>query len=295
MSVVELTGSKGGERSRGELASQRVFLQEGASNFLGAIMDPGLPLEGDPFPGAPQLRASDFSAEPIDDGVNHWQVVVGYEGSAVQPGGGANTGFPTALISIQRGIQLVDTWRVGSSDSPLKFPGGITTPKQSDPTGTADFANGDIGGVKVDQAGNPVSLPHAVHRIQISYTLDGPPNEYAIYNLQGKRNHARWRVYPAGSVLYEGANTEQEGRATKIVHNFVADDLFHLRQHAAASGDGIDGLSGGGSEGGYTSRFVNWWQPFPLVGPFNILTPGGLSYTWGFGGIGPGGFDLGAF
>lgn len=271
--VKERPNSNAGRIGRDGADLTRIFRVSGIADPFAALLavdsvnGTRIPEVLDPHPSRPTFLMADYAWSPVDGGVNTWDIICIYEGADTSSGGGG-ANIPWVRPVIDRTAQPQPIWRIPTEASPFEFPGGTSSPTQ----GSA----GDIGGLGVDSSGKPVDLPFVVHRMTVSYETLLPIPEGIIWRMQRRRNSQRFHIYPPGSLVYLGAQTEPTGSVRmRITHHFQADELYHLRQRVVEGTDGIPLVATEDSK----ALYVNWWQPFPLKAPFSLLGIPAISYS----------------
>lgn len=223
-----------------------------------------LPKFGDRHAQHPAAVCTNIDPSYVPESVYSWDVSVTFKiAGLVSPGSSGREEDDRGRPQIDRIIQPLEIYRVETPASKYQFPGGIDTPTQ----GQA----GDIGGVGVDSAGEPIDLPYIYHVLTWTWEVKGGVNERIIFNLMRRRNQRAFRGYPGGSLLFRGAKTSPIGRKfTQVSMEFVADELFHLRQRIVKGVDGLPKLvkKPTPTDDNAVTDIVNWWQPFPEVGDF---------------------------
>jgi hypothetical protein len=134
-------------------------------------------------------------------------------------GGGSFTAMSTSVRSV-----IAQTWRVGAiGPSDYSFVG---------------VTNDDIQGTKIDFAGKPFSIPIFQQTLDIRSPFANEPNFNAIRHLTNKRNASPFYRFPAGTLVYLGANASvSSGNVWTTTHKFAADENYHYRQMAKPNED----------------------------------------------------------
>lgn len=155
-------------------------------------------------------------------------------------------------IDMNTVVNFVDVYRVGAS-----FPFSASSP-----------GNGDIGGTKVDAAGEPVSA--TVYQQEISVVNIKPDDQRAnIIAALGKRNSASFLGFNQDYVLFLGASARKTAPGKyEITYRFLYDGAKHLRQICARDVDGQPLLDAPDGNGNATARHVMARQPFPETNSF---------------------------
>lgn len=224
----------------------RIFDDANASLTIAALATTGASHEvfgdGDETTMATYLRFVSATYTPDADGSDkHW--LASYQFESITGSVGTTTtsdvktetevGFTSIETSIQ--AQAIDVWRTGATlpSSPYSTPSDTT----------------DIGGTKVDSAGEPVSQIQSMMTVHIRNVILGRP-PYATYSLLvGKRNSGSF-VFGStgntftcvtGALLFEGATTSRIGpNQYEVNFQFSYDPVtFHLRQVPLRDTEGV--------------------------------------------------------
>lgn len=155
-------------------------------------------------------------------------------------------------IDMNTVVNFVDVYRVGAN-----FPASASSP-----------GNGDIGGTKVDAAGEPVSA--TVYQQEISVVNIKPDDQRSqIISALGKRNSGSFLGFAADYVLFLGASARKTAPGKyEITYRFLYDGAKHLRQICARDVDGQPLLDTPDANGNATARHVMARQPFPGTDSF---------------------------
>lgn len=213
---------------------------------------------GSPHPEDPSIFAIEFEVRPLERmGRLGWSVRVGYkrvevDGSEPPPG---PTEPDFQEVNLAGEALFIDEWRSGAI-APSDTPGP-----------------GDIGGTKVDIAGQPRQVLIAPARYEI--VRNYPLSAYAattFLGAVGKRNNAVFLGFPTGSLLYAPPRSSRASAGVvRVVHSLALDFNFHLRQKPLLDANGVvlgpDGHA----------QTVEWFQPFPDKISFpslNMIAPG---------------------
>lgn len=219
---------------------------------------------GAPHPSRPGQRAVRYSVEHLS---NHkwWQVRFDFENSGQNGPGNEDPpdvdeiGFTD--WNTDTSGKFVRIWRDFGDISPT--PGvGTTLP--------GDYPRVDIGGTKVDAAGEPQDEALVTTNLTIERVVSGLPNLSVYRELANKRNTDDiFGDTVAGRWLYKGCSTTRlDVEKYRETHRFAWDQWFHLRQQPLVQDDGRAKSDGGARPAAET---VYWVQPFTEMGAFAVL------------------------
>lgn len=233
-----------------------------------AAADPAVieipPRELERHPEDPRLIARTWQIDPMPDrGADGAWIIRWFYRTATIIGG---TGEESLRINVKLENQFIDKWRVWTYDS-INFGG---------PDGNGEFpllsvtnpARANIGGIQVDSAGEPISSLVPVLRVDVSLKMS-PPINLALWSQQvGGRNSnsvlLSGFLLGRGKALYIGTDVNQiTDDELDVVHSFVVDRDFHLRQMAQRDVDGKVITEEVGANDRSVAKIVYWVQPFP--------------------------------
>jgi len=222
---------------------------------------------------------------PVQDGSDkYWTGVHSFEASTTIDGVAVEgqdilqekqVGFTSIEVNAQANI--VDVWRTGatlpSSDANITAPTLI-----------------DIGGNKVDSAGDPISSIQGVLNISVRNVVIGRPNYLVFANTIGKRNSAIFTfgasvttsqnlVCPIGTLVFDGATSSRIGpNQYEVNFSFTLDtQTFHLKQVPLRNGDGsvvpdqVTPATAVSVSNPWRAAKVYYKQPFPSTDSFASL------------------------
>tara|TARA_R110002051_G_scaffold32032_1_gene72257 strand:+ start:1675 stop:2499 length:825 start_codon:yes stop_codon:yes gene_type:complete len=228
-----------------------------------ALRSEGVPQIGDVHPedGSMTVTSHGISA---DTNSNLAQNIVCNYAVTGLAGGGTYTAMSTGV----RGI-FMDTWR--------NFP--TLTPHE----GFTVYPE-DIGGVKIDVGGKPVSIAIMQQTVDIRSPFASRPPFDIIRVLTNTRNASEWQGFPAGVLLYLGASASvTNGNIWTTTHKFAADEIGHFRQIAQKEADGKSEVkqeevpdAPSGADKILFVQKVFWAQKFPNLSNFNLLGLGNM-------------------
>lgn len=235
---------------------------------------------GDPHPENAAFFATDFDVTQQRDTRHVWEVEWTYE--PITPGGGGDDPFEVGFseINTDHQVEFVDTYRVDyvpDEGEPSFWP-PLTIWSEGYPPAmptTENAEDTDIGGMSVDEAGRPVSSIVRAVRFVITHVTPALTNSDLEFltGMTGARNKnsSPFIGVPAGQLLYKGASTSRITTDTyRVVHEFIADEFFHMRQVALHDKDGKPiRYSPGGPDSQEYASFVHWIQPFPRLLAFD--------------------------
>jgi len=196
----------------------------------GAITD-----QGSYFSGL--VTSPTFDLKMVDDGGFVWEATVNFASQTADNGTATQdnkvereVGFTSIEYSL--GGEPVDVYRV----------------KPTAPANISNPADTDIGGTKVDNGGEPISIFNNVARVTVRNVKAGRPTP--PLSFINKRNNNSYSIgpysFPADTLLFTGCNITRVGPATyEIVYSFVYDSLCHLRQIAKKRADNGEVLKAG--------------------------------------------------
>jgi hypothetical protein len=217
----------------------------------------GLPEMGDLFPGEWNIFATNYAITRRAGSSGVWDVEISYsnnEPGTFQP---AEVGYVD--YSIDYSAEFRELWRVGS---------GLIIPANGSPN------TNDIAGVKIDQAGVPVSVLVRMSTIQITETVTSvsiPARSLVIRAARGRRNNTVFQGAPVGQALYQGATATRIAIDTyTITHKFSQDEYSHLLQVPARdqNGEVIKAVTASV----FNASIVRFVQPFPNSYDFNAIS-----------------------
>jgi hypothetical protein len=245
---VGLTSATGRERFRvhgtnGEtITAQQAYSAVSRTLGTGTLAPPGLT-------GASLVVSSIGMARVEDAGGNVWDVDVSW-GSATASGSTSNWS-----MSADIGGEYVDVWRTGLSYN----------------NGTVSSLTTDIGGTKVDQNGQPVSV--FVARSNLSITVAKTTSGFFgdIWSAIGTRNSAAFAGANQGQLLFTGARVQVNGDCNwSVTYNFMSDPAYHLIQRPLK--DAVDGNPVLNAD--KQAAQVYHFQPYPNTSNFATLVGG---------------------
>jgi hypothetical protein len=216
-----------------------------------------LPAIGDKFPEEKVVYAVSYSIAHLAGSRNTWEFTVNYENSEPNQYLPQEEGYTE--ITIDYAIEFRDLWRTGTSAG--SHVAGI-------PSG------GDIGGIKIDKAGEPLSILVRMSDITIKETVSAasfPGRSQGIRAARGRRNLTPFQGAVKGEVLYTGASASRVGlEKFSITHKFRQDEVFHMLQSALRNQLGK--VETAPFTAIHRASTVEYIQPFPSFYDFNTLS-----------------------
>lgn len=218
-----------------------------------------IPARNSIFPGEVDMFARSYSITLRDDGSRTWIIEWNYENG--QPFQFQPLEIGYAQFSVSWDAEFRDVWRTNP---------GLVIPADGNPVDGSD-----IGGRKVDSAGNPLSSLVYFSTIEFTETvsLDSlPDRSLNIRIVRGRRNSVNFQGAPRGQVVYKGARAQRIALdKVSLTHQFAQDQFMHLIQVPRRGADGQVLLSEA-SPGILRASIVAYEQPFPEFADFNQLS-----------------------
>lgn len=250
------------------LFGQRVFHVANIESPLLALSVAGIPQLGEAYPDGSGLVAWDYDAQLVSGHATLVRVEVEYRESEFVPPDTNEEDLNSTSFQVRPQAQFADVWRTNPG---LVFP----------PAGNADNQSfADIGGVRSDVSGEPVSYLKRSVSFVISETINVKTLDVPLYySFTGTRNSAAFFNFVPGSLLYLGADVTGTftGSKVRLTHEFLADEWFHLRQAPARDVNGtVELFTLATLPNGKALRVaetVYWRQPFPDTKPFKSISP----------------------
>lgn len=244
----------------------------GATITEDAVLNhPSIPKIGERHPAKSSMAAVDYDVQRWQGHANGFEVGVTYRplpgddldvlGDEKNPD---EIGFVN--ISVSQNAQFVDAWRnvlvLNSDDDPGR--------------GDPEY---DIGGIPIDSRGEPASVTIRMTTIDVENVVTNNQADAKIQiisNLTNVRNDSEFLSFPAGQLLFTGADSVRiERNKVRINYHFAADEFFHLRQ--IVERDIVDGRPSLGSSAFTGPPYVGQgWpvyhvQPYPNRQDFAVL------------------------
>lgn len=170
-----------------------------------------------------------------------------------------------------------DAWRQWNTEAALNDEAG--TAKLDDfyrPIYKVGTLNSDIGGIKIDVAGNPTSVMRHSQRMQVDVVSNIAPSPITYRNHLGTRNLTPFLGCVRGTAVFVGAEgTVLSPGKWMINFNFDIDFWYHLKQVPKRHQNGaiVLDVAPGTDDGVGNAKIVSWVQPFPIGTEFRRLIP----------------------
>ena len=228
----------------------------------------GLPQKGEQYPDAVSpFVAADVSVDRYEGQSDVWKVTWTYKDGTV--GGGTNeTRQPNDPgyidVAITPSVEFDDVWR------------SLTNAEITALVATAGYFNGtplptdnDIGGTKIDVAGEPLSGPlRKKVMLSVTETMDFVPAVNFLMGYVGRRNSTPFKGGAIGSIVYAAPSIRRiDLNRWAVTHNFISDNYYHLLQMPFRNPDGSVALDSDGH-----AAYVWYRQPFPDLIDFYTIS-----------------------
>ena len=228
----------------------------------------GLPQKGEQYPDAVSpFVAADVSVDRYEGQSDVWKVTWTYKDGAV--GGGTNeTRQPNdpgyVDVSITGSAEFDEVWRSLTNAEIAALVAGANYPN-----GTASAGDWDIGGTKIDVAGEPLSGPlRKKVTLSVTETMDFVPAMSFFMGYVGRRNSTPFKGGAIGTIVYTAPSIKRiDLNRWAVTHNFVSDNYYHMIQMAYRNPDGSVALD----TDGHASN-VWYRQPFPDLIDFYTIS-----------------------
>lgn len=138
-------------------------------------------------------------------------------------------------------------------------------------------AQADIGGTKIDVAGNPTSVMMPMQRLVVDITTTRFPQMKHFRKFLGSRNAKEFLGCDQWTAVCQGIDaTEINPGRWRVTLNFEIDRQYHLKQVPIRNASGYVELDQGGDTNalgrGQASRVI-WVQPYPEFQFFEDIHP----------------------
>lgn len=263
LTVTEYFQSRGTETDQSSALAVRYFKVFDVANPTLAEQAAGIPTYGDSFPDKPGLFMLRKTSDVVDGHPRLFDVVCEYGGVE-----GAEENIPptdkVGLVTTQmRGTaQFDDAWRTP--------PGLVVSPANGEVTNSNTT---DIGGVRADVSGEPVSFLRRQVSLIISENLKLSSFAPAtLFGFVGRRNSGVFQGFAEGTAVYLGPSVVREHSSIviRVEHEFLIDEYRHLRQYPARNSSGIIQLATFGAI--KQAEAVYWRQPYIGLANFGLLS-----------------------
>lgn len=281
MAIIELATSRRITYGSGQPVGIREYHAEpyADESLILAQIGVGLPAKLSLWPSAGfftpgvDLRVFDYEIARDPQVPDAWTVRIIYREMGLDPITPTLAPNDVGYISMRTSVEgeFVDAWRQWNDDESLEAQaGGSRLDAFARPLYSVGTQDGDIGGVRIDVAGNPQSVIAHKQKIQLELTSNTRPDPNRYRQYLGVRNKTPFLGCPVGTCVFIGA----EGAITspgkwQITFNFDVDFFYHLKQTPKRNPNGsvlLDVGSGeSGAQGTGQAKIVSWVQPFPIV------------------------------
>jgi hypothetical protein len=191
------------------------------------------------------LLLQDISINSVDGATNTWELDLTFSSK--------QAATATYNRSADIGGEYIDVWRAGAPSLQGGSPSSST----------------DIGGTKVDSAGEPVSQFRVRSNVQITRVLTTAPFS-SIWGAIGTRNNASFEGAATGTLLFTGAKVATlDSCRYEVTYTFISDEWYHMVQRPRREADGKVELNTDKQ-----AAFVSFFQPFPSTSNFSTLVGG---------------------
>lgn len=223
------------------------------------------------------LRVFDYELLRDPNVQEAWTVRITYREQGPDPLTPSLTPNEAGYISMRTSMetQFEDAWRQWNTSESLN---SINTSKLDDffrPLYGIGTVDGDIGGTRIDVAGNPTSVMKHTQRIQLELVSPFRPSANVYRTYLGTRNLSTFLNCPRGTIVFTGV----EGAISSpgkwaLTFNFDVDFFYHLKQVPKRHPNGSVVLDVGDAENTGTghAKVVSWVQPFPIGTEFRNMT-----------------------
>ena len=169
-----------------------------------------------------------------------------------------------------------DAWRQWNSDDDINQQAGSGKLDEFQrPIYAVGTTDSDIGGIKIDVAGNPTSVMRHVQRMQLETISNLRPNPAIYRTYLGTRNRSNFISCPRGTAVFSGADATMISPGKwSITFNFDIDFWYHLKQvpKRHPNGSVVLDIPESLEAGVGHAKIVSWVQPFPMITEFrNII------------------------
>ena len=222
------------------------------------------------------LRVFDYEIQRDPNVQQGWIVRITYRELGLDPLTPNLAPNDVGYISMRTSIegQFEDAWRQWNTREDVEAQaGGSKLDEAARPRYAVGTVDSDVGGIRIDVAGNPTSILRNTQRMQLELMSNTrpDPNRYRLY--LGTRNSTPFVGCASGTAVFTGA----EGAITSpgkwlLTFNFVVDFFFHLKQVPKRLPNGSVLLDAAESPAGTgQAKVVSWVQPFPIVTEFRDI------------------------
>lgn len=246
----------------------------------------GLPKKFEAWPTIPmttpyvQLILRDYDVTRDPDVPKGWRVRCIYKDGTGEPTTyydyqPNDDNYATYRLSTEG--RFVDMWRQWTTDAALRSVVLAKTDANYVPKFGAFDSLADIGGQKIDIAGNPTSVVVPMQRLIVDITTVNFPALRFFRPYLGTRNKTVFLGCDVGTAVCLGADaSEMQPSRWKVSLSFEVDKYYHLKQVPMRNAAGYVELDQGGDTNalgrGQASRVV-WVQPHPEMTEFKDIHP----------------------
>lgn len=285
MPIVELTTSRNisyGSGSPTGIREYHVSPYADEAAVLALFNGTNLPAKMDPWPSggffvpSVDLRVFDYTVERDPNVAEAWMVRIVYRELGLDALTPRLTPNDVGYISMRTGIesQFEDAWRQWNTTEALEAQaGGSKLDEAARPRYAVATPDSDIGGVRIDVAGNPTSIIRHTQRMQLELSSNTRPDPNRYRQYLGTRNTTAFLGCPSGTAVFTGAEgaISSPGKWT-ISFSFVVDFFYHLKQVPKRLPNGSVLLdTSESSAGAGQAKVVSWVQPFPILTEFRDI------------------------
>lgn len=287
MSAVEQANSRTVNYEAGNPVGMRTYYcyPYDTSSDVEALIGTLMPGKFSPWPTGPVgnpsvyliLRDWTITRDPQVEG--GWHVTLMYRdgtGEVLKPGLQPNDdNYVNLRLSSE--ARLVDAWRQWITQAEFDSIILNKTYPEVRPIYRPGTEASDIGGTKIDIAGNPTSVMRPVQRMIVDITTTRFPQLRFLRGFLGKRNRTPFLGTDPYTAVFTGGEASQMQPGRWIVSlNFDVDQQYHLQQVVARNASGYAQTDSGGETTALTTgqaAIVSWVQPFPMVADFRLIHP----------------------
>ncbi len=245
--------------------STRVFAAPEATTLRAATSSPGMPKYGDAHPEDATLRVFELRPRQVAGQASLYEVEVAYKVFPIPGFDDEPDETDIGFTDIARSTTAVfkDVYRADVDGNRLILP--------ADPQSPSELI--DIGGQKVDAAGEPVSVRWVDQSVTLIHVRANLIAGTVLQDLVNTRNSSPFAGADAGKLVFTGeVSTGRLGQNKyRVQYKFAYDRYLHLVQQARRDTNGeiiTQAASSGATERAF---IVIWIQPFALLSDFSIL------------------------
>lgn len=173
--------------------------------------------------------------------------------------------------------RFVDAWRQFNTSEAFQAAILAKTDSKVRPIYRVGIEASDIGGTKIDIAGQATSVLRPVQRMIVDITTTRFPKLRYLQLFLGNRNSVEFLgALPNTAVFMGGEASQMQPGRWVLSLNFDVDNQYHLQQVVARNASGYAQTDSGGETTAYTTgqaAIVSWVQPFPITDDFRRIHP----------------------